>query len=182
MQKNKLTLLRRELAHVRSSGRLSFYRATARDRAGSACEVAWRSLWGDSPWPSRLCLRGCMAQLARRQPVTSQALPARLHGLCSITRQIRRFLGAPASPATCFMQRKLSPKSKNVACTQKTSIPNATQSLKSAKKSCFCVVIHLKTSQNKKKLQPFPPKNIKKIAWRNNATFFYKTWHFPIAI
>ncbi|RHO98261.1 hypothetical protein DW019_05375 [Clostridium sp. AF37-5] len=116
-----------------------------------------------------------MAQLARRQPVTEQALPARLHGLCSITRQIRRFLGAPASPATCFMQRKLSPKSKNVACTQKTSIPNATQSLKSAKKSCFCVVIHLKTSQNKKKLQPFPPKNIKKVAWRNNATFFYKT-------
>ena len=41
MQKDKLTLLRRELAHVRSSGRLSFYRATARDRAGSACEVAW---------------------------------------------------------------------------------------------------------------------------------------------
>lgn len=46
-----------------------------------------------------------------------------------VRRQIRRFLGAPASPATCFMQRKLSPKSKNVACTQKTSIPNATQSL-----------------------------------------------------
>ena len=104
--------------------------------------------------------------------MTEQALPARLHGLYSITRQIRRFLGAPASPATCFMQRKLSPKSKNVACTQKTSIPNATQSLKSAKKSCFCVVIRLKTSQNKKKLQPFPPKNIKKVAWRNNATFF----------
>ena len=41
MQKDKLTLLRRELAHVRSSGRLSFYRATARDLAGSACEVAW---------------------------------------------------------------------------------------------------------------------------------------------
>ena len=89
------------------------------------------------------------------KPVTSQALPARLHGLCSITRQIRRFLGTPASPATCFMQRKLSPKSKNVACTQKTSIPNATQSLKSAKKSCFCVVIRLKTSQNKKNMQPF---------------------------
>ena len=70
-------------------------------------------------------------------------------------RQIRRFLGAPASPATCFMQRKLSPKSKNVACTQKTSIPNATQSLKSAKKSCFCVVICLNTSQNKKYMQPF---------------------------
>ena len=87
--------------------------------------------------------------------MTEQALPARLHGLYSITRQIRRFLGAPASPATCFMQRKLSPKSKNVACTQKTSIPYATQSLKSAKKSCFCVVIRLKTSQNKKKLQPF---------------------------
>ena len=41
MQKDKLTLLRRELAHVRSSGRLFFYRATARDRAGFACEVAW---------------------------------------------------------------------------------------------------------------------------------------------
>ena len=41
MQKDKLTLLRRELAHVRSSGRLSFYRATARDWAGFACEVAW---------------------------------------------------------------------------------------------------------------------------------------------
>lgn len=41
MQKNKLPLLRRELAHVRSSGRLSFYRATARDRASSAREVAW---------------------------------------------------------------------------------------------------------------------------------------------
>ena len=89
------------------------------------------------------------------KPVTEQALPARLHGLCSITRQIGRFLGAPASPATCFMQRKLSPKSKNVACTQKTSIPYATQSLKSAKKSCFCVVIRLKTSQNKKNMQPF---------------------------
>ena len=103
-----------------------------------------------------------------------------LHGLYSITRQIGRFLGAPASPATCFMQRKLSPKSKNVACTQKTSIPNATQSLKSAKKSCFCVVIRLKTSQNKKKLQPFPQKNIKKIAWRNNATFFTKLDIFPL--
>ena len=110
-----------------------------------------------------------------RQPVTEQALPARLHGLCSITRQIRRFLGAPASLATCFMQRKLSPKSKSVAYAQKYSIPNATQSLKSAKKSCFYVVIRLKTSQNKKNMQPFPPKNIKKVAWRNNATFFYKT-------
>lgn len=70
-------------------------------------------------------------------------------------RQIRRFLGAPASPATCFMQRKLSPKSKNVAYAEKYSIPNATQSLKSAKKSCFCVVIRLKTSQNKKNMQPF---------------------------
>ena len=87
--------------------------------------------------------------------MTEQALPARLHGLCSITRQIGRFLGAPASPATCFMQRKLSPKSKNVACTQKTSIPYATQSLKSAKKSCFCVGIRLKVSQNKKNMQPF---------------------------
>mgnify|MGYP006909201333 FL=1 len=96
-----------------------------------------------------------MAQLARRQPVTEQALPARLHGLYSITRQIGRFLGAPASPATCFMQRKLSPKSKNVACTQKTSIPNATLSLKPTKKSCFCVAIRLKTSQNKKNMQPF---------------------------
>ena len=87
--------------------------------------------------------------------MTEQALPARLHGLCSITRQIGRFLGAPASPATCFMQRKLSPKSKNVACTQKTSIPNATLSLKPTKKSCFCVAIRLKTSQNKKNMQPF---------------------------
>ena len=41
MQKDNLTLLRRELAHVRSSGRLSFYRATARDRVSFACEVAW---------------------------------------------------------------------------------------------------------------------------------------------
>ena len=178
MQKNKLTLLRRELAHVRSSGRLSFYRATARDRVSFAHEVAWRSLRGDSPWPSRLCLQGCMAQLVRRQPVTEWALLTRLHGLCSITRQIRRFLGAPASLATCFMQRKLSPKSKNVACTQKTSIPNATQSLKSAKKSCFCVVIRLKTSQNKKKLQPFPPKNIKKVAWRT-STEFLQNLTFP---
>ena len=48
MQKDKLTLLRRELAHVRSSGRLSFYRATARDRAGSACEVAWYHKLEDS--------------------------------------------------------------------------------------------------------------------------------------
>lgn len=87
--------------------------------------------------------------------MTEQALPARLHGLCSITQQIRRFLGAPASPATCFMQRKLSPKSKSVAYAQKSSIPNATQSLKSAKKSCFYVVIRLKTSQNKKSMQPF---------------------------
>ena len=87
--------------------------------------------------------------------MTEQALPARLHGLRSITQQIRRFLGAPASPATCFMQRKLSPKSKSVAYAQKSSIPNATQSLKSAKKSCFCVVIRLKTSQNKKNMQPF---------------------------
>ena len=48
MQKNKLTLLRRELAHVRSSGRLSFYRATARDRAGFTCEVAWYHKLEDS--------------------------------------------------------------------------------------------------------------------------------------
>ena len=48
MQKDKLTLLRRELAHVRSSGRLSFYRATARDLAGSACEVAWYHKLEDS--------------------------------------------------------------------------------------------------------------------------------------
>ncbi len=89
------------------------------------------------------------------KPVTSQALPARLHGLCSITRQIRRFLGAPASLATCFMQRKLSPKSKSVAYAEKSFILNATQSLKLAKKSCFCVVIRLKTSQNKKNMQPF---------------------------
>ncbi|MFR1257328.1 MAG: hypothetical protein ACLSCY_02910, partial [Clostridium sp.] len=60
-----------------------------------------------------------------------------------------------SEPATCFMQRKLSPKSKSVAYAQKSSIPNATQSLKSAKKSCFCVVIRLKTSQNKKNMQPF---------------------------
>lgn len=110
--------------------------------------------------------------------MTEQALPARLHGLYSITRQIGRFLGAPASPATCFMQRKLSPKSKNVACTQKTSIPNATLCLKPDKKSCFCVGIRLKVSQNKKKLQPFPPKNIKKVAWRNNATFFLQNLTF----
>ena len=73
MQKNKLTLLRRELAHVRSSGRLFFL---------------------------------------GRQPVTSQALPARLHGLCSITRQIRRFLGAPASRqlASCNANCLQSPK------------------------------------------------------------------------
>ena len=72
-----------------------------------------------------------------------------------VRRQIGRFLGALASPATCFMQRKLSPKSKSVAYAQKSSIPNATQSLKSAKKSCFYVVIRLKTSQNKKNMQPF---------------------------
>ena len=48
MQKDKLTLLRRELAHVRSSGRLSFYRATARDRAGFTCEVAWYHKLEDS--------------------------------------------------------------------------------------------------------------------------------------
>ena len=87
--------------------------------------------------------------------MTEQALPARLHGLCSITRQIRRFLGAPASPATCFMQRKLSPKSKNVACAEKSFILNATLCLKPDKKSCFCVGIRLKVSQNKKNMQPF---------------------------
>ena len=90
MQKDKLTLLRRELAHVRSSGRLSFYRATARDLAGSACEVAWYHKSEDS-----------------------------------------------------------------LAYQQAGNLLHATQSLKSAKKSCFCVVIRLKTSQNKKNMQPF---------------------------
>ena len=112
-----------------------------------------------------------------RQPVTEQALPARLHGAaCEATDW--EIPWRTSELATCFMQRKLSPNSKNVACTQKTSIPNATQSLKSVKKSCFCVVIRLKTSQNKKKLQPFPPKNIKKVAWRNNATFFLQNLTF----
>ena len=87
--------------------------------------------------------------------MTEQALPARLHGLCSITRQIGRFLGAPASPATCFMQRKLSPKSKSVAYAEKSFILNATLCLKPDKKSCFCVGIRLKVSQNKKNMQPF---------------------------
>lgn len=106
--------------------------------------------------------------------MTEQALPARLHGAaCEATDW--EIPWRTSELATCFMQRKLSPKSKSVAYAEKYSIPNATQSLKSAKKSCFCVVIRLKTSQNKKKLQPFPPKNIKKVAWRNNATFFYKT-------
>ena len=79
-------------------------------------------------------------------------------------RQIRRFLGAPASPATCFMQRKLPPKSKNVAYAEKYSIPNATQSLKPAKKSCFCVAIRLKMSQNNKILQLCPSYQCKSVA------------------
>ena len=84
-------------------------------------------------------------------------------------RQIRRFLGAPASPATCFMQRKLSPKSKSVAYAEKSFIPNATQSLKSAKKSCFCVVIRLKTSQNKKNMQPFTSYQDKSVVLDTSA-------------
>ena len=88
------------------------------------------------------------------KPVTEQALPARLHGAaCEATDW--EIPWRTSELATCFMQRKLSPKSKNVACTQKTSIPNATLSLKPTKKSCFCVVIRLKTSQNKKNMQPF---------------------------
>ena len=111
------------------------------------------------------------------KPVTEQALPARLHGAaCEATDW--EIPWRPRELATCFMQRTLSPKSNNVACTQKTSIPKATQSLKSAKKSCFCVVIRLKTSQNKKKLQPFPPKNIKKVAWRT-STEFLQNLTFP---
>lgn len=39
MQKIKLTLLRWELAHIRSSGSFIFYRATARDRVSFAHEV-----------------------------------------------------------------------------------------------------------------------------------------------
>ena len=104
MQKNKLTLLRRELAHVRSSGRLFFL---------------------------------------GRQPVTSQALPARLHGLCSITRQIRRFLGAPASwqLASC---NAISQTSQKELCLCRNSPKNvakqeniATLSLISMQKRCF---------------------------------------------
>ena len=88
------------------------------------------------------------------KPVTEQALPARLHGAaCEATDW--EIPWRTSELATCFMQRKLSPKSKNVACTQKTSIPNATLSLKPTKKSCFCVAIRLKTSQNKKNMQPF---------------------------
>ena len=89
-----------------------------------------------------------------RQPVTEQALPARLHSAACETTDWE-IPWRTSEPATCFMQRKLSPKSKSVAYAQKSSIPNATQSLKSAKKSCFCVVIRLKTSQNKKNMQPF---------------------------
>ena len=54
------------------------------------------------------------------------------------------------------MQRKLPPKSKSVAYAEKSSIPNATLCLKPAKKSCFCIAIRLKMSQNTKKLQLFP--------------------------
>ena len=62
------------------------------------------------------------------KPVTEQALPARLHGAaCEATDW--EIPWHTSELATCFMQRKLSPKSKNVACTQKTSIPNATLSL-----------------------------------------------------
>ena len=78
--------------------------------------------------------------------------------------QIGRLLGAPGEPATCFMQRKLSPKSKSVAYAQKSSIPNATLSLKPAKKSCFCIAIRLKMSQNTKKLQLFPSYQCKSVA------------------
>ena len=60
--------------------------------------------------------------------MTEQALPARLHGAaCEATDW--EIPWRTSELATCFMQRKLSPKSKNVACTQKTSIPNATLSL-----------------------------------------------------
>ena len=77
------------------------------------------------------------------KPVTSQALPARLHGLCSITRQIRRFLGAPASRqlASCNAISQTSQKElflcrdspKNVAKQEKY----ATLYLISRQKRCF---------------------------------------------
>ena len=77
------------------------------------------------------------------KPVTSQALPARLHGLCSITRQIRRFLGAPASLATCFMQRYLSANQKELLLCRNTPKNVAKQEkyatlyLISRQKRCF---------------------------------------------
>lgn len=94
-----------------------------------------------------------------RQSVTERALLARLHGIKNWKISWRT-----SKPATCFMQRKLSPKSKSVAYAQKSSIPNATQSLKPAKKSCFCVAIRLKMSQNTKKLQLFPSYQCKSVA------------------
>ena len=96
------------------------------------------------------------------KPVTEQALPARLHGAaCEATDW--EIPWRTSELATCFMQRKLSPKSKNVACTQKTSIPNATLSLKPTKKSCFCVAIRLKTSQNKKSVVLDTPAKIPRL-------------------
>lgn len=41
MQKIKFTPFRWEFAHTRNGGNFTFYRATACDRAGFACEVAW---------------------------------------------------------------------------------------------------------------------------------------------
>ena len=94
-----------------------------------------------------------------RQPVTERALLARLHGVTN-WKSFRR----TSEPATCFMQRKLPPKSKSVAYAEKYSIPNATQSLKPTKKSCFCIAIRLKMSQNTKKLQLFPSYQGKSVA------------------
>ena len=91
----------------------------------------------------------------RRQPVTEQALPARLHGLCSIMRQIGVFLGTRASwqlascNANCLQSPKALHTQKNLSFPMQRNLSNQ------QKKSCFCVVIRLKTSQNKKNMQPF---------------------------
>lgn len=73
----------------------------------------------------------------------------------SITQQIRRFLGAPASRqlascnANCLQSPKTLHTQKNIPFPMQRNLSNQ------QKKSCFCVVIRLKTSQNKKNMQPF---------------------------
>ena len=70
-----------------------------------------------------------------------------------VRRQIGRFLGAPASwqLASCNANCLQSPKTLHAH----KKLPFPMQRYLSTKKSCFCVAIRLKTSQNKKNMQPF---------------------------